>query len=227
MHAGHQRSDAGAGRAGGMPWLRRREACACLDGAGFAVWPIRGHADAMTRRRGRQGFDELALDAARLGVPERIAVLNAWVDQIVEPRADDPSHDHWATPGETLPRGAGDRENSAIAKFFLLLASGTPDSGVRLLCAWHRHSDRRSDRPAPRHAHLAALARWPCEDRWVLDPINLLTVPLSRRDDIVPVFSFGERPLWRRLDAQALPPTRNRLRPWPAQPGRWRAQSAH
>lgn len=223
MHAGRIDSDESGRRAGAVPHVRRREAGAYLGCAGFAVWPIRGHAEAMTLQRGRREFDELALEAARLGLPERIAFLNAWVNQIVEPRADDASHDHWATPYETLARGAGDCEDSAIAKFFLLLASGAPDAGVRLLYAWHT----RSDRPALRRAHMVAVARWRVEDPWVLDTINSLTVPLSRRDDIVPVFSFDEQHLWLRLDAQPLPPPRDRLRPWQALLGRWRAQSAH
>lgn len=223
MHACRIDSDESGRKAGAVAPVRRREACAYLGCAGFAVWPIRGHAEALTLQRGRQEFDALALEAARLGVPERIAFLNAWVNQIVEPRPDDPSHDHWATPYETLARGTGDCEDSAIAKFFLLLASGTPDAGVRLLYAWHTLSDR----PAPRRAHMVAVARWRFEDPWVLDSINRLTVPLSRRDDIVPVFSFDEQHLWRRLDAQALPPPRDRLRPWRALLGRWRAQSAH
>ena len=227
MHACRISSDEGARPVGDVPPLRRREACAYLGCAGFAVWPISGHAEAVPPQRGREEFGELALDAARLGLHERVTFLNAWVNQLVEPRADDPARDHWATPYETLARGAGDCEDSAIAKFFLLLASGTPGAAVRLLYAWHTESDRLSDPPALRRAHMVAVVRLPFEDPWVLDSIDGLTLPLSRRDDIVPVFSFDERHLWRRLDAQALPPPRDRLRPWQALLGRWRAQSAH
>lgn len=223
MHARRTDSHRSGRQAGAVVPVRRREACAYLGCAGFAAWPIRGHAEATTLQRGRREFDELALEAARLGVPERIAFLNTWVNQIVEPRADEPSHDDWATPYETLARGAGDCEDSAIAKFFLLLASGTPGAGVRLLYAWQTLGDR----PALRRAHMVAVARWRFEDPWVLDSIDMLAVPLSRRDDIVPVFSFDEQHLWRRLDAQALPPPRDRLRPWQALLGRWHAQSAH
>jgi len=227
MHACRISSDEAGRRVGAVSHLRRREACAYLGCAGFAVWPISGHAEAVPLQRGRGEFDALALDAAQLDLHQRVAFLNAWVNQLVEPRADDPAHDHWATPYETLARGAGDCEDSAITKFFLLLASGAPGAGVRLLYAWHMASDVASDRPALRRAHMVAVVRWPFEDPWVLDSIDGLTLPLSRRDDIVPVFSFDEQHLWRRLDAQALPPPRDRLRPWQALLGRWHAQTAH
>lgn len=239
MHACRIDSDEAGRPMGPVPQLRRREACAYLACAGFAVWPVSGHADVAPLQRGREEFGELVIDAARLALHERVAFLNSWVNELVEPRADDPAHDHWATPYETLARGAGDCEDSAITKFFLLLASGAPGAGVRLLYAWQTPndgvsgpvSDRVSDRvgglPARRRAHMVAVVRWPFEDPWVLDSIDVLARPLSRREDIVPVFSFDEQHLWRRLDAQALAPPRDRLRPWQALLGRWRAQSAH
>lgn len=126
-------------RAGAVPHVRRREAGAYRGCAGFAVWPIRGRAELAPLQRGRQEFDALALEAARLGVPERVAFLNAWFNQLVAPLADDPCHDDWTTPCETLARGTGDREDSAIGKFFLLPAWRRLDAQA-LLRRWRAQS---------------------------------------------------------------------------------------
>jgi predicted transglutaminase-like cysteine proteinase len=41
--------------------------------------------------------------------------------------------DYWATPMETLGRGAGDCEDFAIVKYFTLLLLGIPDEKLRLV----------------------------------------------------------------------------------------------
>jgi predicted transglutaminase-like cysteine proteinase len=41
--------------------------------------------------------------------------------------------DYWATPMETLGRGAGDCEDFAIAKYFTLLLLSIPDEKLRLI----------------------------------------------------------------------------------------------
>lgn len=41
-------------------------------------------------------------------------------------------HDYWATPAEFLARGAGDCEDYAIAKYFLLLELGIPAEAMRI-----------------------------------------------------------------------------------------------
>ncbi|WP_341888524.1 hypothetical protein [Variovorax sp. YR752] len=172
-------------------------------------------------QRARHEFDDLATSAARLGLHERLAFINDWVNQLVDQQPDDPDRDTWATPYETLARGAGDCEDSAIAKFFLLRASGVPTPALRLLYTGRRPLET----PPLRRVHMVATARQPFEDPWVLDSINVLIVPLSQRDDLVPVFSFDEQQLWPRVDAQPLPPARSELRPWRELLGRWHAQT--
>ncbi|MFT3953743.1 MAG: transglutaminase-like cysteine peptidase [Piscinibacter sp.] len=223
MQAWHSSSDGGRRAAGATLQPRRREACAYLAGSGLPVWPLCGWAGLRPLQRGRREFGELALGAARLGPQQRVGYLNDGVNQRVERCPDDPDHDHWATPYETLTRGAGDCEDSAIAKFFLLLASGAPDGGVRLLYAWQLVGEP----PFRRRAHMVVVVRRISEDPWVLDSARLMAEPLSLRDDLVPVFSFDERRLWYRLDAEPLPPARSRLRPWQELLERWHAQCAH
>lgn len=210
-----------------LPCLRRREFGVVALWAG--VSPLSAAAAAAPRepsltatalQRGQHAFDSLAADALRLGLRERVGFVNDRINQCIEAQADEPGHDHWATPFETLARGAGDCEDAAIAKFFLLRASGVPLAQLRLVYAWHE----RPETPALRRAHMVAVARRPFEDPWVLDSLNLLVVPLSLRDDLVPVFSFDEQWLWPRIDGRPLPPQRSVLVPWRGLLSRWQAQ---
>lgn len=135
----------------------------------------------------------LACEARRLGPAERIAFVNVQINRRIAYRADADDADHWSTPCETLARGHGDCEDFAIAKHFLLEASGVPAHLHRLLYArcW---SAGRSGRPTP---HLAAVAREPrFADPWVLDQFNPALLALSARDDLEPVFSFDAHAVW-------------------------------
>lgn len=209
-------------------WVRRREfgLFAVSTGLGSfssASWgtPRETGVSAPALQRAQHEFDELATSAARLDLRERLAFINDWVNQLVDQQSDEPGRDLWATPCETLARGAGDCEDSAIAKFFLLRASGVAAPALRLLYTWRRPLET----PALRRAHMVATARLPFEDPWVLDSINVLIVPLSQRDDLVPVFSFDDQQLWPRVDAQPLPPQRSELKPWRELLRRWHAQT--
>ena len=151
--------------------------------------------------------------ARALDFNRRIAFINVEINQRIEYVADPPSApgaDVWSTPCETLARGAGDCEDFAITKFFLLLASGSPRHGVRLLYARYRRIDLRAA-PVP---HLVVLARWPLVDPLVLDSTTPLLVALSRRDDLQPVFSFDQSTVWQRVDAVPMSPERSGIRPW-------------
>ena len=158
-------------------------------------------------------LNQLAADASCLDLPSRIHWVNVAINNRVDPTpraVSDCSPPHWHLPAETLARGAGDCADSAILKFFLLLASGVAPPAVRLLYAVHRQPDT----PGLRTPHLVVLARDPFVDPLALDAINLLAIPLSWRSDLDPVFSFDCHRLW----AGAAGPDRGssveRLRPW-------------
>lgn len=158
-------------------------------------------------------FEELVRAACRLTLAERTGFVNTVVNQRIAYAADASTGsglDHWDTPLETLERHAGDCEDVAITKYFLLAASGAPAQGLRLLYAWRCLPDT----PALRKAHVVALAGWPFEDPWVLDSINPLLLALSQREDLEPVFSFDREQLWQRIDARPHPPPRALPQPW-------------
>jgi predicted transglutaminase-like cysteine proteinase len=144
----------------------------------------------------------LAREARRLTLVERIAFVNAEINRRVAYQSDaDNGGDHWATPCETLARGRGDCEDFAIAKHFLLDASGVPAPLHRLLYAHHRPWGGQG----PAQPHLTALARDPCfDDPWVLDQANPILLALSARDDLEPLFSFDAHAIWPRADATPL-----------------------
>lgn len=97
--------------------------------------------------------------------------------------------DYWATPMETLAKGAGDCEDFAIAKYFSLLSLGIPVQQLRLI-----YVKARIGGPAStlQQAHMV-LAYYASPDAEPLVLDNLITEirAASRRPDLQPVFSFN------------------------------------
>jgi predicted transglutaminase-like cysteine proteinase len=102
--------------------------------------------------------------------------------------------DYWATPMETLGRGAGDCEDFAIAKYFTLLLLSIPDEKLRLIYVQAHLGGVNS---SITQAHMV-LAFYPAPDAEPLILDNLINdlQPASRRPDLRPVFSFNSRGLW-------------------------------
>jgi predicted transglutaminase-like cysteine proteinase len=99
--------------------------------------------------------------------------------------------DHWASPLETLHKGAGDCEDYAIAKYFALLAVGMPAARLRLVYAQAQLDD------GPAQPHMV-LAYYPSDAGEVLILDNLVDAirTASQRGDLAPVFSFNGEGLW-------------------------------
>lgn len=97
-------------------------------------------------------------------------------------------NDYWATPIETLCRGAGDCEDFAIAKYFTLRAMGVADNKLNIsyvkALQYNMH-----------HVVLAYYSK-PGAEPVILD--NLIdTIELaSKRTDLMPIFSFNGTGLW-------------------------------
>ncbi len=102
--------------------------------------------------------------------------------------------DYWATPLETLGRGAGDCEDYAIGKYFSLLLLGVPDEQMRLIYVQARMGGRGSTFT---QAHMV-LAYYPAPNAEPLILDNLVgdLQLASRRTDLLPVFSFNRQGLW-------------------------------
>lgn len=102
--------------------------------------------------------------------------------------------DYWATPMETLGRGAGDCEDFAIAKYFTLLLLSIPDEKMRLI---YVQASLGGVNSSITQAHMV-LAYYPTPEAEPLILDNLITEvqPASRRPDLLPVFSFNTQGLW-------------------------------
>ena len=101
--------------------------------------------------------------------------------------------DYWASPLESLGKGAGDCEDYAIGKYFTLTSLGLPHAKLRMVYV------RASIAGAPNGyvAHMV-LAYYPAPDAepLVLDNLQPGIHPAGERPDLLPVFSFNAEGLW-------------------------------
>jgi predicted transglutaminase-like cysteine proteinase len=101
--------------------------------------------------------------------------------------------DYWASPLESLGKGAGDCEDYAIGKYFTLTSLGVPSARLRMVYV------RASIAGAPNGfvAHMV-LAYYPTPDAepLVLDNLQPAIRPAGERPDLSPVFSFNAEGLW-------------------------------
>ena len=101
--------------------------------------------------------------------------------------------DYWASPLESLGKGAGDCEDYAIGKYFTLTSLGLPHAKLRMVYV------RASIAGAPNGfvAHMV-LAYYPTPDAepLVLDNLQPGIRPAGERPDLSPVFSFNAEGLW-------------------------------
>lgn len=97
--------------------------------------------------------------------------------------------DYWATPLETLGKGAGDCEDFVIAKYYTLQLVGVPAEKLRLIYVRAR-TGASTATPTQAHMVLAYYAE-PDEEPLVLDNLVGEVRLASRRPDLSPVFSFN------------------------------------
>jgi len=97
--------------------------------------------------------------------------------------------DYWATPLETLGRGAGDCEDYVIGKYFSLLRLGVAEENLRMIYVRARMGGVGSTQSI---AHMV-LGHYttPTAEPLVLDSMVDAMLPSSQRRDLTPVFSFN------------------------------------
>jgi predicted transglutaminase-like cysteine proteinase len=157
-------------------------------------------------------LQDLLQQAAGLDDEARLDAINAWFNRRVIFRTDDAAQgeaDHWASPLETLHAGHGDCEDYAIAKYFSLVAVGTPVARLRLV--YVRAQVAGNDAQA--HMVLAYYPQ-PNAEPLILDNLVTSVRPASRRPDLTPVFSFNSEGLWQGVGAQSAGDPQARLSRW-------------
>lgn len=112
--------------------------------------------------------------------------------------------DYWATPLETLGRGAGDCEDFVIAKYFSLKAAGVASEKLRLI--YVRAKIGSGDAAASQAHMVLAYYAQPESEPLVLDNLIGDMRPASRRTDLIPVFSFNSEGVFTGVSAKEATP---------------------
>ena len=92
--------------------------------------------------------------------------------------------DYWATPAEFLSSNAGDCEDYAIAKYFMLRELGVPIGRLRMVYV-------KSGRSGAAHMVLAYYSA-PGVDPLILDNLQRGIERASERPDLIPVYLFND-----------------------------------
>ncbi|MCV6613692.1 MAG: transglutaminase-like cysteine peptidase [Cellvibrionaceae bacterium] len=96
--------------------------------------------------------------------------------------------DYWATPIEMLGTNGGDCEDYSIAKYFTLKETRVSTAKLRITYV-------KAIQYNQAHMVLAYYER-PDAEPLIMDNINLRILPASRRQDLLPVYSFNGENLW-------------------------------
>ena len=117
--------------------------------------------------------------------------------------------DYWATPLETLGKGAGDCEDYVIGKYFSLLRLGVAVEKLRLIYVRARLGGAGSTQSI---AHMVlGYYETPAAEPLVLDSLLDNIMPASQRKDLTPVFSFNAQGVY---VAGAQPASVDRITRW-------------
>lgn len=96
--------------------------------------------------------------------------------------------DYWATLFETLYKRGGDCEDFTIAKYFTLRSLNVPEESMRITYV----ISLKTNEP-----HMVLTLKLnSSEEPIVLDTNNNYLFPVSRRQDLVPVYSFNSSGYW-------------------------------
>nr|WP_321351803.1 transglutaminase-like cysteine peptidase [Halopseudomonas oceani] len=96
--------------------------------------------------------------------------------------------DYWASPAESMVKGAADCEDYSIAKYFSLRRAGIPNDQLRLTYVKALELNQA-------HMVLTYYAT-PDSEPLVLDNLTDRILPASHRNDLLPVYSFNAEGLW-------------------------------
>lgn len=187
---------------GALDWVRLQQAAVALGPR------AERSANDLRELMGRLGNadDATRLERVNAFVNRRVAFVP---DSVVWNQAD-----YWASPLETLGKGEGDCEDYAIAKYYLLVASGIPAARLRLVYV-RAVLPAQPGQPAGAQAHMVlAYYADPGAEPMILDNLVTEIRPASRRPDLTPVFSFNSEGLWNGAGAQPAGDPQARLSRW-------------
>ena len=162
------------------------------------------------QRQAEQRYDGRAAEAARdlvslmeglqrreADTDTKLRQINDFFNQRIAFKDDEEvwgEKDYWASPLETLAKGAGDCEDFVIAKFATLRLLDIPSEELRLSYVRLRLGGPGSSL-AQAHMVLSYYDR-PTAVPQLLDNIVREIRPASLRPDLTPLFSFNDKTLW-------------------------------
>ncbi len=128
--------------------------------------------------------DESVSDLEKLGKVNTFFNRMTFVDDIDHWQQED----YWATPVEFLATGAGDCEDFSLAKYFTLKKMGVDERKLNLTYV-------KSLKLGQAHMVVTYYQR-PGSEPLILDNLVPEIEPASRRQDLLPVYSFNGVGLW-------------------------------
>ena len=162
------------------------------------VWDEQQMRSSMAARFGAPGERRLQawIDMLRTqgsaSVSDKLSAVNDFWNQQVVASLDSriwKEEDYWATPIETLGKGAGDCEDFVIGKYFSLTRLGLPAQQLRLIYVRARMGGLNSTQSI---AHMVlGFYETPQSEPLVLDNLVPSIRKASQRTDLTPVFSFN------------------------------------
>lgn len=158
-----------------------------------------------------QGLLRVIDRAGRMDEVARLTAVNDFFNQRIRYTEDSEVWgvpDYWASPLESLGKGAGDCEDYAIAKYFTLASSGVPVAKLRMVYVRAMLNGQ-----SLAHMVLAYYAQ-PNAEPLILDNLQPEVKPASQRPDLTPQFSFNTEGLWSGVGAASMGNPVVRLSQW-------------
>ena len=138
-----------------------------------------------------EAWNQMLQGETRQPEREQLTAVNRFFNQQLSFRDDTRiwrQTDYWATPIESLVKGAGDCEDYALAKYFSLRHLGVPSDKLRI--TYVKALTRNQA-----HMVLTYYAT-PSADPLVLDNLISDIRPASNRKDLLPVYAFNAEGLY-------------------------------
>ncbi|CAI8861347.1 cysteine protease LapG [Pseudomonas sp. IT-P176] len=138
-----------------------------------------------------EAWNQMLQGETRQPEREQLTAVNRFFNQQLSFRDDTRiwrQTDYWATPIESLVKGAGDCEDYALAKYFSLRNLGVPSEKLRI--TYVKALTRNQA-----HMVLTYYAT-PSADPLVLDNLISDIRPASNRKDLLPVYAFNAEGLY-------------------------------
>jgi predicted transglutaminase-like cysteine proteinase len=121
---------------------------------------------------------------------EKLEIVNEFFNQVqfIDDQLLWKQSDYWATPVEFLAENGGDCEDFSIAKYFTLKKMGIEEEKLNMTYVKALQLNQ---------AHMVVTYyETPAAEPLVLDNLNSEILAASKRNDLIPVFSFNGSGLW-------------------------------